>query len=77
MLNRSAGNPSLLARIGAGIAVVLAVIAGLALSAFFFGFFLVVAGLFAAWLGWQRCYGKRNALPCYNNSNIFSCESKT
>lgn len=54
MLNRSAGNPSLLARIGAGIAVVLAVVAGLALSAFFFGFFLVVAGLFAAWLGWQR-----------------------
>ncbi|MEZ5590720.1 MAG: hypothetical protein R3F53_08445 [Gammaproteobacteria bacterium] len=45
MLNRSAGNPSLLARIGAGIAVVLAVIAGLALSAFFLVFF---------WL-WPAC----------------------
>jgi membrane protein implicated in regulation of membrane protease activity len=54
MIQKSAGNPGVLARIGAGIAVALAVVAGLALSAFFFGFFLVVAGLFAAWLGWQR-----------------------
>ena len=54
MIQKPVGNPGVLARIGAGIAVVLAVVAGLALSAFFFGFFLVVAGLFAAWLGWQR-----------------------
>ena len=54
MMNLSANGSSWLARIGAALALGLAVVAGLALSAFFFGFFLILAALVAIWLGWQR-----------------------
>jgi len=54
MTHIAANKPGLLARIGAGLALLLAIVAGLALSAFFFGFFLIIAALLALWLGWQR-----------------------
>ena len=54
MVQQLTGPQSWLARIAAVLALGLAVVAALALSAFFFGFFLVLAGIIAAWLGWQR-----------------------
>lgn len=46
--------PNWLARIGAALGLSAAIVAGLALSAFFLGFFLVLAALIAMWVGWQR-----------------------
>ncbi len=55
----STGKLSWLQRLGAVVVLVLAVIAGLALSAFLFGFLLVLAAAGSLWLGWQRWRLKR------------------
>ena len=72
MMNLSPSGSSWLARIGAALALGLAVVGGLALSAFFFGFFLILAALVAAWLGWQRWRLRKHLRknPAQNNQAV-------
>lgn len=48
------GSGSWLSRIGAAVVLVVALIVGAALSAFLFGFFLVLAAVAGLWLWWQQ-----------------------
>lgn len=43
-----------LSKLAAGLILVAAIVAGVALSAFFFGFFLVLAAIAGLWLWWQQ-----------------------
>lgn len=55
----SNGGGSWLSRIGAAIVLAVAIIVGAALSAFLFGFFLVLAAVAGLWLWWQQWRIKR------------------
>ncbi len=43
-----------LSKLVAGLVLVAAIVAGVALSAFFFGFFLVLAAVMGLWVWWQQ-----------------------
>lgn len=49
-----------LSKLAAGLTLVAAVVAGVALSAFFFGFFLVLAAVMGLWILWQQWRIKRH-----------------
>lgn len=53
------GSGSWLSRIGAAAVLAVAIIVGAALSAFLFGFFLVLAAVAGLWLWWQQWRLKR------------------
>ena len=48
-----------LSKLVAGLTLVAAIVAGVALSAFFFGFFLVLAAVMGLWIWWQQWRLKR------------------
>lgn len=53
------GGGGWLSRVGAAVVLAVAIIVGAALSAFLFGFFLVLAAVAGLWLWWQQWRIKR------------------